>query len=63
MSQSLRWQPSFYVDPEGCIDCGARIPACTSDSIFVAEEPPKDKKAFLEKNADYFEKQVCDSGR
>ena len=46
----------MYVDPEGCIDCGACVPACTSDSIFVAEELPEDKKEFLEKNAAYYKK-------
>jgi hypothetical protein len=29
---------------------------CTSDSIFVAEELPEDKKEFLEKNAAYYAK-------
>ena len=43
-----------YVDPEGCIDCGACIPVCTSGSIFVAEELPEDKKEFLEKNAAFY---------
>jgi NAD-dependent dihydropyrimidine dehydrogenase PreA subunit len=46
----------LYVDPEGCIDCGACVPACTSDSIFVADEVPDDKKEFIEKNAAYFAK-------
>ena len=36
----------LYIDPEGCIDCGACVPACTSDSIFVAEELRKAKKNF-----------------
>jgi ferredoxin len=41
----------LYVDPDGCIDCGACVPGCTSDSIFVADELPEDKKEFLAKNA------------
>lgn len=44
----------LYIDPAGCIDCGACIPACTSDSIFTADDLPEDKKEFLEKNAAYF---------
>ena len=44
----------LYIDPAGCIDCGACIPACTSDSIFAAEDVPEDKKEFLEKNAAYY---------
>jgi NAD-dependent dihydropyrimidine dehydrogenase PreA subunit len=39
----------LYVDPDGCIDCGACVPACTSDSIFVADELPEDKKSFLQR--------------
>jgi len=48
--------PQLYVNPADCIDCGACIPVCTSDSIFVAEELPEDKKEFLEKNAAYYAK-------
>jgi ferredoxin len=44
----------MYVDPEGCIDCGACVPACGSDAIFVAEELPEDKKEFLDKNAAHY---------
>jgi NAD-dependent dihydropyrimidine dehydrogenase PreA subunit len=44
----------LYVDPDGCIDCGACIPACTSNSIFVVDELPEDKKEFAAKNAAYF---------
>jgi NAD-dependent dihydropyrimidine dehydrogenase PreA subunit len=44
----------MYVDPEGCIDCGACIPACTSDSIHAMEDVPEEKKDFIEKNAAYY---------
>lgn len=44
----------LYVDPDGCIDCGACIPACNSDSLFVADELPEDKKEFRAKNAAYY---------
>jgi ferredoxin len=44
----------MYVDPEGCIDCGARIPACTSDSIHAIDDVPEDKKDFVEKNAAFY---------
>jgi ferredoxin len=44
----------LYVDPAGCIDCGACVPACTSDAIFAAEDMPEEKKDFLEKNAAYY---------
>ncbi len=45
-----------YFDHDGCIYFGACDPFCTSDSIFVAEELPEDKKEFLEKNAAYYAK-------
>jgi len=32
-----------------CIDCGACVPACTSDSIFAAEDLPDDKEEFLKR--------------
>ena len=44
----------LYVDPEGCIDCGACVPVCTSDSIRVADELAGDLKRFAEINAKYF---------
>jgi len=44
----------MYVDPEGCIDCRARIPACTSDSIHAIDDVPEDKKDFVEKNAAFY---------
>lgn len=40
----------MYVDSEGCNDCGAGIPACTSDSIHAIDDVPEDKKDFIEKN-------------
>ena len=46
--------PQMYVDPEGCIDCGACVPACTSDSIHALEDVPEGKEEFIEKNAAYF---------
>ena len=44
----------MYVNPAECIDCGACIPVCTSDSIHPADDVPEDKKEFIEKNAAYF---------
>jgi NAD-dependent dihydropyrimidine dehydrogenase PreA subunit len=44
----------MYVDPEGCIDCGACIPVCTSDSIRALDDLPEDKKEFIEKKAAYY---------
>jgi ferredoxin len=44
----------LYVDPEGCIDCGACVPVCTSDSIFAVDDLPDELKPFVDANAVYF---------
>ena len=44
----------MYVDPAGCIDCGACVPVCTSDSIFLADDLPDESKRFIDVNAGYF---------
>ena len=44
----------MYVDPAGCIDCGACLPVCTSDSIFPLDEVPADKKQFIAVNEQFF---------
>lgn len=46
--------PQLYVNPVECIDCGACVPACPTQSIFVVEELPEEQKAFIEKNAAYY---------
>jgi NAD-dependent dihydropyrimidine dehydrogenase PreA subunit len=45
----------LFVDPEECIDCGACVPACTSDSITRVDDVLEDKKSFVEKNSAYFQ--------
>ena len=42
------------VDPAGCIDCGACVPVCTSDSIYEADDLPDELKQFVETNERYF---------
>jgi NAD-dependent dihydropyrimidine dehydrogenase PreA subunit len=44
----------MYVDPAECIDCGACLPVCESNSIFALDDVPEDKKSFIEKNAAFF---------
>jgi NAD-dependent dihydropyrimidine dehydrogenase PreA subunit len=46
----------LYINPEECMDCGACISECPTNSIFAAEELPADKAEFAEKNAAYFQK-------
>jgi NAD-dependent dihydropyrimidine dehydrogenase PreA subunit len=44
----------LFVDPEACIDCGACIPVCPTNSIFILEELPADKADFAGKNAAHY---------
>ena len=44
----------MYVNPAECIDCGACVPACTSDAIFALDEVPADKQASIDANAAFF---------
>ena len=46
--------PQLHIDPNGCIDCGACVPLCSSDAIFPAEELPARAKHFIEKNAEFY---------
>ncbi|MDZ7844218.1 MAG: 4Fe-4S dicluster domain-containing protein [Anaerolineales bacterium] len=38
--------PTYYIDRETCIDCGACIPECPYDAIFLEDEVPSDYEAF-----------------
>ena len=49
--------PQLYIHPEECIDCGACVPVCPTESIFVLEELPANKEDFAQKNAEYFVQQ------
>ncbi|HEX8872295.1 MAG TPA: ferredoxin family protein [Candidatus Acidoferrum sp.] len=46
--------PQLYVNPTECIDCGACVPVCPTNSIFTLEELPAELQAFVEKNASYY---------
>jgi len=46
----------LFIDPEACIDCGACIPVCPTNSIYILEELPADKAEFAGKNAAYYGK-------
>jgi ferredoxin len=34
--------PWFYIDPDTCIDCGACIPECPYEAIFIEDEVPSE---------------------
>jgi ferredoxin len=46
--------PQLYVNPVECIDCGACVPVCPTNSIFVLEELPEEYKSSVDKNAAHF---------
>ncbi len=46
--------PQLYIHPTECIDCGACIPVCPTNSIYVLDELPAELAHFAEKNANYY---------
>jgi ferredoxin len=44
----------LYISPAECIDCGACVPVCPTNSIFLLEELPAEQASFAEKNAAHF---------
>ena len=46
--------PQLYVKPEDCIDCGACIPVCPTNSIYVLDELPAELARFAELNAAHY---------
>ncbi len=46
--------PQLYVNPNDCIDCGACIPVCPTNSVFAVDDLPADLSPFIEKNAAHY---------
>jgi ferredoxin--NADP+ reductase len=44
----------LYVDPATCIDCGACVPVCPTNSIFVDSDLPEELAEFAGVNAAYY---------
>ena len=46
----------LFIHPDECIDCGACVPACPVEAIFAMDEVPDQWKAYIEKNAEHYQK-------
>lgn len=46
----------LYIDPAHCIDCGACVPACPVQAIFIDFEVPERWKGYIQENAGFFER-------
>ena len=44
----------LYVDPEGCVDCGACEDACPVQAVFPDEALPPQWAHFAQINADWY---------
>jgi ferredoxin len=46
----------LFIHPDECIDCGACVPACPVEAIFAMDEVPDQWQAYIEKNAQHYQK-------
>jgi NAD-dependent dihydropyrimidine dehydrogenase PreA subunit len=46
--------PQLYVNPVDCIDCGACVPVCPTNSMFALDELPAEHARFAEVNAAHY---------
>lgn len=44
----------LFVNPNDCIDCGACVPVCPTNSMFAVDELPADQAQFAEINAAHY---------
>jgi len=42
------------VNPNDCIDCGACVPVCPTNSMFALDELPAEQASFADLNATHF---------
>jgi ferredoxin--NADP+ reductase len=47
--------PTYYINPDTCIECGACEDECEQKAIFHEEDVPTAYEDDIQKNIDYFE--------
>jgi ferredoxin len=47
--------PQLYIEPAGCIDCGACVPVCPVSAIFAADDLPEKWARFAQINRDWYD--------
>ena len=45
-------EQQLYIDPDDCIDCGACVPECPVEAIFLDADVPAKWHSFVQLNAD-----------
>lgn len=43
----------YFINPQECIDCGACIPECPVNAIFVEDEVPEGSRPWIAVNYEY----------
>ncbi len=46
--------PHLYVNPADCIDCGACVPVCPTNSIYSSDDLPAEYARFADVNANHY---------
>jgi NAD-dependent dihydropyrimidine dehydrogenase PreA subunit len=44
----------IYIDPVECIDCGACVPVCPTNSVYALDDLPAEFGSFAELNANHY---------
>ena len=47
--------PTYYINPDTCIDCGACAAECPNEAIFPEEDVPEAYQDDIKKNAKFYE--------